>query len=79
MFKIKDTQFCMENLKMKEKKKKKHFWPSRMGVQTSDFLKFHWFELLKVMESNLHKEAKISWLYCSNIYCGLYPSVEKGK
>ena len=25
MFKIKDTQFCMENLKMKEKKRKNIF------------------------------------------------------
>jgi hypothetical protein len=36
MVKIKDTQFCVKNLKMKRKKDKKNL-PSGAGIQTPDF------------------------------------------
>ena len=39
MVKIKNTQFCKENLKM-ERKKGEFFLPSGAGIRTPDFLKF---------------------------------------
>ena len=40
MVKIKDTQFCMENLKMKTKKGQKFVDLPEGGFETPNFLKF---------------------------------------
>ena len=49
MFKIKDTQFCMENLKMKEKKKEKTFLTFQNGGSNLGFSKI---SLIRIIEGD---------------------------
>jgi hypothetical protein len=64
MVKIKDTQFCMENLRMKIKKGKIFltFW-SRDSNPGFSKITTHDLVLLKVMESNPGEDVKSSRLY----------------
>ena len=65
MVKIKDTQFCVKNLKMKKDKKILTFRSGNLNPRFSVILP-PWFEFswkVRVMRSHLGKEVKISWLY----------------
>ena len=47
MVKAKDMQFCMDNLKWKEKGQN-NFWPSKAGIRTPDF------QIIPAQELNFH-------------------------